>query len=384
MSSELIVHYVSGSRADFGLMARCLLRLNHDPKIRLGVIVAGQHLSTKYGETFAAIDETELTVVEKIKSDLSGGDGLEMSAAFGHQVSTLGKFWAKTRPDLVIVLGDRAEMLAASTAAVMLNIHCLHIHGGELSGTIDDRFRHAISKLCHFHAVTSEDAKIRLERMGIPPQYIHNIGAPGLVGIKEDAELRVPEAERYFSGTEIGTKVVCIFHPVVQEIGDISNQMQVVIELLLSRKCRGVLLLPNSDAGGKLIEDTIDKYRSKLSLSRISIVKHLSRDIYLSLLKSCDILIGNSSSGIIESASLGTPCLNIGSRQNRRLRNTNVVDCPAVSTCDLERAFDKAIQLGKTVRFENKFGDGQADIYLANLIAKLPLSEESLSYTLNF
>ena len=209
---------------------------------------------------------------------------------------------AKTRPDLVIVLYDRAEMSSQLYGYCRYAEYSLFAYSWWRVIQTDDRFRHAISKLCHFHAVTSEDAKIRLERMGVPPQYIYNIGAPGLVGIKEDAELRVPEAERYFSGTEIGIKVLCIFHPVVQEIGDISNQMQVVIELLLSRKCRGVLLLPNSDAGGKLIEDTIDKYRSKLSLSRISIINHLSRDIYLSLLKTCDILIGNSSSGIIESA----------------------------------------------------------------------------------
>ncbi len=384
MSSELIVHYVSGSRADFGLMARCLLRIDCNPSIRLGIIVTGQHFSKKYGETVANIDETELTIVKKIKPDLSGVDGLEMSAAFGHQISALGRFWTKSRPDLIIVLGDRAEMLAASAAAVMLNIHGLHIHGGELSGTIDDRFRHAISKLCHFHAVASADAKTRLERMGIPRQYIYNIGAPGLVGIREDAERRVLDAEKYFSGTEIGIKVVCVFHPVVQEIDVISNQIQVIIELLLGRDCRGVLLLPNSDAGGKLIEDTVDKYRSKLSLKGISVIKHLNRDIYLSCLKICDILIGNSSSGIIESASLGTPCLNIGSRQNRRLRNNNVVDCPTVSAFDLERAFDEAMRLSETTIFENRFGDGQADIYLENLVSKLPLNRDTLSYTLDF
>lgn len=378
MSSELVVHYISGSRADFGLMARCLLQLDRVPNIRLGIIVTGQHFSNKYGETFVDIDKSGLNVIEKIKSDLSGVDGLEMATAFGEQISALGRFWTKTRPDLIIVLGDRAEMLAASAAAIMLNIHCLHVHGGELSGTIDDRFRHAISKLCHFHAVTSEDAKIRLERMGISPQYIYNIGAPGLVGIKQDAEHRLSDAKKYFPCSEIGIKVVCVFHPVVQEIQSISDQMRLVIELLLKKKCRGILLLPNSDAGGKRIEEVIDDYKPELNENGLIIFKHMDRKLYLSCIKTCDLVIGNSSSGIIESASLNVPALNIGSRQRNRLRNNNVVDCPSISRTALSSSFDQALALDRTKPFENKYGDGNADKHLSQIILELNLDESSL------
>ncbi len=372
------IHYVTGSRADFGLMCKTLQHLNTLPEIQLHAVVTGQHLLPQYGETVCDIEAAGIDIAHRIPVALSGSGGHEMGRALAHEMLGFLDAWAADKPDLVLVLGDRGEMLAAALAAVHLGIHIGHIHGGERSGTLDESFRHAISKLSHFHFTSSTDASDRLERMGEDPAHIFTIGAPGLVGLADNAVKSEGWIEAQFGLTPAETCVLVVFHPVVQETGEAAAQMKTLLDMLAANGCYGLLFLPNSDAGSDGIEQVIAAFmKDSQNAKRFKTIDHLARSQYLSCLANADMIIGNSSSGIIESASFNIPCLNIGTRQNMRLRNDNTIDCPDISAAPLSRAFAQARQLKGP--FHNAYGGGDTDKKLADILRNLPLPQSALA-----
>ncbi len=373
----MIVHYVTGSRADFGLMEATLQRLAQTAGLEIGLVVTGQHLLEQYGRTERDIEASGLPIRHRTPVSLKGGSGAEMAYALADELRGFTQFWSENRPDLVLVLGDRGEMLAATLAAVHLGIHVAHLHGGELSGTLDESFRHAISKLSHFHLATSDDARQRLIRMGEDPRSIWTVGAPGLVGLTDHLARDRDFFKTEFGAAGDGPKALCIFHPVVQQAKDAGSQFERILDLLVRKKCTGLILRPNSDAGGAGIDEVIGTLIQSDASQQFTVRDHLERDLYLRCLTNADILVGNSSSGIIESASFGLPCLNIGQRQNGRLRNANVVDCATFEPTSLAAAFDDALTLKGP--FKNLFGDGKTDERLAELLPKLPRTSAVLA-----
>ncbi|MCP5074561.1 MAG: UDP-N-acetylglucosamine 2-epimerase (hydrolyzing) [Rhodobacteraceae bacterium] len=370
----MIVHYVTGSRADFGLMEATLKVISESQKTDLGLVVTGQHLLSDYGYTLLDIQASGLSVVQEIPVALTGADAAEMAVALADELKGFVALWQKQRPDLVLVLGDRGEMLAATLAAVHLGIHVGHIHGGELSGTLDESFRHAISKLAHFHFAVNQDSVERLVAMGENPEHIWDIGAPGLVGITDGVERKVGWLQEQFDVPAAQRQVLLVFHPVVQESDQAANQVTTVVAALHDAGCGGVIMRPNSDAGGAEIDACLDNLGQGAAFT---VLDHLDRGRYLQCLANVDLMVGNSSSGIIESASFGVPCLNIGSRQNGRLRNGNTVDCPDITPAALTDGIRKALALRSP--FENRYGDGKTAERLSDLIETLPLERRILS-----
>ena len=369
------IHYVSGSRADFGLMERTLKGLAATPGVQLSVVVTGQHLLADYGLTVNDIRASGLSIEAKVPVSLSGADGLEMGRALATELLGFLDIWSKGRPDLVMVLGDRGEMLAAALAAIHLGIHVAHLHGGELSGTLDESFRHAISKLAHFHFVATEDSAERLRRMGENTDHIWVVGAPGLVGLADEITAdRDGFALRFGLDLTCAHRVLVVFHPVVQEAAAAAAQLDSLLDALLDEDCTALVLRPNSDAGGAAINARLD---ATANHGRICVIDHLERDTYLKALAGADALVGNSSSGIVESASLGTPCLNLGSRQNGRLRNVNVVDCFTFTSQAIGAALQQALALRGP--FRNFYGDGRTIDRLAAVLPSLPLHAQVLA-----
>lgn len=369
------IHYVSGSRADFGLMARTLVGLSAHPGINIAVVITGQHLSVWHGNTKLDIVASGLPIAGEIPVTLTGADGAEMAHAMATELKGFVEIWERDRPDLVLVLGDRGEMLAATIAAVHLGIHVAHLHGGELSGTLDESFRHAISKLAHFHLAATQDAAERLVQMGERRDRIWVVGAPGLVGLTDNTR-RTPGwmTERFDLPPQARNNVLVALHPVVQEAGVAALQVRTVLDVLKAEGCSGVVMRPNSDAGGAAIDAELDAAARE---KWFRIVDHLDRESYLEVLREADAIVGNSSSGIIESASFGTPCLNIGSRQNGRLRNANVVDCPEFDPSALMQALRRTLRLSGS--FENLYGDGKTTERLCGLLPSLPLLDAILA-----
>jgi GDP/UDP-N,N'-diacetylbacillosamine 2-epimerase (hydrolysing) len=370
----LLVHYISGSRADFGLMAGCLKCLNSASNHTVGVVVTGQHMLERYGETVTDIYSTGLSVVAEIPVQLSGQSGSEMGQALADELSGFLKLWERHRPDLVLLLGDRGEMVASALAAVHLGIHVAHIGGGERTGTLDESFRHAITKLSHIHLPTTQDAAERIRRMGEAPESIHVIGAPGLVGVAGRARTDAV-AIRNRLGLGLSTPLaLCIFHPVVQEAEQAAEHMRVVVEATRAAGYAMAVLRPNSDAGGDAIDAYIDSVPNGPSFQ---VLTHLERDTYLDLLGASDLMIGNSSSGIIESASFALPCVNIGTRQKDRQRNENTIDCLSITHDAIGQAIRTAQGWERMV--DNVYGDGKTDIKLLEVLDELDLSPDLLS-----
>ncbi len=349
------IDYLTGSRADFGLMLPCLRALDAAEDFECRIVATGQHLAPGYGDTIRDIESSGLAIAARIKVALTGADGGEMAIAMAQELEALTRFWANERPDAVMVLGDRGEMLAGTLAAMHLAIPVVHVGGGERSGTLDESFRHAITKLAHIHLCSTDLAARRIVQMGEDPANVTAIGAPGLVGIAQLAAQPFDFAAKCGFAPGARTALV-IYHPVVQEAGEAAAQAAAVIAAVKDVGFNQLVLRPNSDAGGKAIDEMLDTHRDDAS---ICVIDHLARPDYLAAIRCADLLVGNSSSGIIESASLGTPCLNIGARQTGRERNANTADCAATDAASLSAAIAQA--LSADAKAANIYGDGTAD-----------------------
>ncbi len=370
------VCYVTGSRADFGLMSSTLLRIKAHSQLQISVCVTGQHLLLEYGNTVADIESLNLPVIAKIPVYLDGTSGATMARAIANELLGMVDTFESTRPDIILVLGDRGEMLAAALAGIHLNIPVVHIHGGEQSGTIDDQVRHAISKLAHYHFVATPNAKQFLIGIGENYKSIFVTGAPGLDGLtKTSYPSRIEMANRW--GFDSNKPIaLLVFHPVVQEEASAGDQINAILEALEQTGIQVVCLEPNSDAGGASIKKAMAKYAGN---PNFRIAEHLQRPDFLAWLACVDVLLGNSSSGIIEAASFGTPVLNIGSRQQNRERSGNVTDVEPVIE-DLINAINLILAVGRG-HWENVYGDGSAGQRIVELLASLPLTTDLLSKT---
>lgn len=356
--------YLTGTRADFGLMASTLRRIDADPRLSLSLIVTGMHLSERFGRTIDEIEATGLHIAERIAvdHDLTGGAGMAQNLAA--MLHGLVPALERLRPDLLLLLGDRGEMLAGAIAAIHLGIPVAHLHGGERSGTVDEPVRHAVSKLSHLHLVATSDARDRLVRMGERGDSIHVVGAPGIDDLL--ACPRPPRAELCRAAALDAERAVAlmVFHPVLQEARDAAGQVRAIVDAALAEGVQLLALLPNSDAGHEAVRaELLDAER----MGRLVLRKHLRRDEYIGWLACCDVLLGNSSSGIIEAASFGTPVVNVGSRQNLRERNSNVIDVPPERHA-LQAAIAKALSIGRHGA-ENVYGDGRAGPRIVEVLA---------------
>ena len=358
--------YVSGTRADFGLMRSTLLLAAE--RLDVSVAVTGMHLATEFGHTVDEIRAAGLRVCGEVPVDVTTRTRQSMAAAVGVCLQGLSNLLADERPDLLLLLGDRGEMLAGAIAALHLGIVCVHVHGGERSGTVDEPVRHAISKLSTWHFVATEGSRQRLERMGERPAQIWVTGAPGLDGLSALAAMSAPECRAALGLAAGQCFVLVLFHPVVQQAQDVHAQTTALCTALNALGLPVVWLAPNADAGSLAVLQALDASVLPTGSQR---VRHLSRPVFVAAMRHCAVMLGNSSAGIIEAASLGTPVVNVGSRQNLRERNANVVDVPARADA-IEAALRSAIDHGPWPR-ENAYGDGHSAERIARLLATLPL-----------
>lgn len=370
MSQKRRIVYVSGTRADFGLMASTLRLIHQSETLALAIVVTGMHLSALHGTTIGDIEASGLPIGARVPVDDTASTGAVMARNIGCMLDGFVDAFEQLKPDIVLVLGDRGEMLAAALAAIHLNVPVAHVHGGERSGTIDEPIRHAISKLSHIHFVATEESAQRLSRMGEVAERIFVVGAPGLDGIAQDANIdRAVLFSKYGLDTTRPLSLV-LFHPVLQEV-DTSGTDGAVILDALAGQIQILALKPNSDAGSAAIRAELE---ARAARGDITLVTHLPRAEYLSFLKQADVLVGNSSSGIIEAATFGIPVVNVGSRQNLRQRNGNVVDVP-VSEPAIRAAVAMALSAPRG-EGNNVYGDGQAGPRIVTHLAETVLDDQ--------
>jgi GDP/UDP-N,N'-diacetylbacillosamine 2-epimerase (hydrolysing) len=357
-------------------MRATLGRLASRPDVDLGLYVTGMHLSSLYGKTIDEIASSGLHIARRIPACVDAGDRMEMSLGVADVLRGVAAGLAEDRPDVLLVLGDRGEMLAGALAALYAAVPVAHIHGGERSGTVDESIRHAISKLAHLHLVSTEGARRRLIAMGEREDMVVRCGAPGLDDLLEiDVGTRAALcAEADFDAD----RPVClmVMHPVVQDAERAGEEIGTVLSAARAAADGGLQIMalrPNADAGSALSRAALDAAASH----GLRVVTHLPRSVFAAWMAHCDVMIGNSSSGVIEAASFGAPVVNIGPRQNGRERNANVVDVPIVSAA-IRAAIETALQHGRRIP-ANVYGDGRAGMRIAEAVATTPLGPEVLA-----
>ena len=364
--------YLSGTRADFGLMKSSLVLL---AKVAdLSIAVTGTHLAPEFGHTIDDICSAGLRICGEVPIDVTTRTAQSMSVGIGQCLIGMTALLQRERPDILVLLGDRGEMLAGAIAALHLGIVCVHLHGGERSGTVDEPVRHAISKLSHYHLVASTESKDRLVRMGEIPHAVHVTGAPGLDGLAANAALSLDDLSKALKLPLNQPFVLAVFHPVVQQAEDAYAQTSCVLLALKKVGLPVIWLEPNADAGSKDILKALTDIGLPNGSSRL---QHIHRDVFAAAMKHCAVMVGNSSAGIIEAASFSTLVVNVGDRQKLRERSTNVVDV-TTDVDAIDAAVADALKLGK-VPCDNRYGDGQAGPRIVRLLTTLSLDRSVLN-----
>lgn len=316
------VMVITGTRADYGIYQPVMEAIRADEQLELLILATGMHLSPQYGYTVQQIEQDGFTVDYRVDSLFQGATHGNMARSIAMGILGMTQAFEQAKPDVVLLLGDRGEMLAAAIAASHLNILVAHLHGGEVSGTIDESVRHAISKLAHLHLTATKGSAERLHRMGEDEWRIHTVGAPRIETIRRASLPSLPEVlERYNLG-ESESYYLFIYHPVTTETVTI-QLLEKMLCLLLQQGTKVIAVRPNADAGTEQISSVYERLGKSPKLVTVTSFAPLD---YLTLLRHAEALIGNSSSGIIEAASFNTPVINIGSRQSGRERSANVVD----------------------------------------------------------
>lgn len=366
--SRLIL-YVSGTRADYGLMRATLQAIDCHPDLRLGILVTGMHLDPAYGETVQEIAADGFTIVGRLPSGETASDGAAMARGISRMIAGFTDAMTRERPDIVLLLGDRGEMLAGAIAAIHLDLPIVHIHGGERSGTVDEPVRHAISKLAHYHFAATQDAAGRLHQMGEREDKIFTVGAPGLVGLSQLATRSRAELATQAGLDPAKPIALLVYHAVLQEAGRSGIVAEAILDALAAHGFQTIALKPNSDSGSDLVRAQLE---ARAGRSDLVVETHLARSVFVNWMAVADLMVGNSSSGIIEAATFGTPVVNIGARQHLRQRNANVIDVASDAA-----AITMAVEAAKNrPRFlpSNVYGDGLSDGRIAMLLASLPLA----------
>ncbi|MCK1569969.1 MULTISPECIES: UDP-N-acetylglucosamine 2-epimerase [unclassified Bradyrhizobium] len=382
MSARRRIAVVTGSRADYGLLRGILARLRAADDVALSVIGCGMHLVPRFGETWKIIEADGFPIAAKIDLALDDDRAETIARGTGIGVSGFAEALPKLAPDVLVVLGDRYEVLAASVAATLLNIPIAHIHGGEITaGAFDDAIRHAITKMACLHFVAAEPYRRRVIQMGEQPDFVFNVGAPGLD--LADSTPTLTRAE-LFAKLGIGGPerfLLVTLHPTTaQPEADAANVTALLGALAYIEDRSFIFTGVNADPGYRAIDDAIRRFVAARP-DRAHLFTSLGSERYWSALRLADAVVGNSSSGILEAPAVGVPTINIGDRQKGRLRAASIIDCPANShliLASLRRIFEGRFQPDPA--HVPPYGRGGASEAIAATLRKIELKRAFPKY----
>lgn len=311
--------FLTGTRADFGKLKSLMLRLQGDSHFDVHVFVTGMHMLAKYGSTWEEVRKAGLTNIYRF---INQNENDSMDHILAKTVAGFSDYVREISPDMIIVHGDRLEAMAGAIVGSFNNIRVGHIEGGEVSGTIDEVVRHAISKMAHIHFVANEEAERRLIQLGEPKSFIHIIGSPD-IDVMNSSDLPTLSEVRKYYGINFDRYAILIFHPVTTEIEDIRRQVSILIDAVVASKDNFIVLYPNNDHGTDVI---LDEYRRLHGVNNVAIYPSMRFEYFLTLMRCADYILGNSSAGIREAPHFGVPTINLGSRQNNRVKTATVLN----------------------------------------------------------
>ena len=343
---KLKIAIVTGSRAEYGLFKPLLQLIKKDRTLQLQLLVTGMHLSPEFGLTYQQIEHDGFQIDEKVEMLLSADtdSGVVKSTAIG--MMGMADAIQRLQPDWVVLLGDRFETFAAAFAAHQAKIPVAHLHGGELTeGATDDAMRHAITKMSYLHFASTEIYRRRIIQLGESPNRVFNVGAIGLDSIRTVKLLSRKELEKQLNLSFAKLNFLVTFHPVTLEKQTAAQQVEQLLRALDRFKEAGIIItMPNADAEGRIIMRLLEEY-SNQNPDRVKLFTSLGQLRYLSVLQQVQLVIGNSSSGIIEVPEMHIPTINIGNRQEGRVRAKTVIDC-GTSSSNIIKAITKSLSAG--------------------------------------
>lgn len=364
---------ITGTRAEYGIFKSVLKAIHEHPDLELSLIVIGMHFLEEFGYTIEEIEKDGFTIDARIRGLYTKDERVDMAKSVGEGIIQLAETFKQRAPDILLVLGDRGEMLAGAVAAVYMGIPVAHIHGGEISGSIDGVVRHAITKLVDIHFPATEKSAQRIIEMGEDPKNVFVVGAPGLDPIVHGELVEPAELARKYGLDLSRPLIVVVQHPVTTEVDKAADQMRETLEAVAELNQPAIVIYPNADAGGRKMIEIIKEYRYPF----IKTFKSIPHTDYLSLLKMAQVLVGNSSSGIIEAPSFGLPAVNVGTRQKGRERAENVIDVE-YNAQEIKKGIEKALYdkvfREKVKQCKSPYGDGNASKRIVHILSTIKLN----------
>lgn len=356
------IMFLTGTRADYGKIKSVIKELESTDEFDVYIYVTGMHLNKKYGSTYKAIQKDGF---RNIFLSNPINEYVTMDVALAENIIQFSKYVKDIKPDLILVHGDRLEALAGAIVGAFNNIYVAHIEGGEISGTIDESIRHAISKLSHFHFVSSERAKERLIQMGENKSNIYITGSPDIDIMLSDKLPLLEDVKKYYN-IEYDNYAILIYHPVTTELADIKSNTKILLETLENTKDNFIVIFPNNDPGNEMI---MNEYNLLKENKRFRFFPSLEFEKFLTLLKNAKYIIGNSSAGIMESGIYGIPSINVGNRQRGRFDNKKVLNIQNVdyNKEELIKAIDNIESFKVTNNF---FGKGNSSNVILELLCE--------------
>lgn len=370
---------VTGSRAEYGLLRWLMDQIRKDERLELQVIATSMHLAPEFGSTYRQIEADGFTIDAKVDMKLSDDSGSGIAKSVGYGVIGFAETLQNLRPDLVVLLGDRFEILAAAQAALFARIPIAHIQGGELTeGAFDDAIRHALTKMSNLHFAAAEPYRRRLLQMGEAPSHVFNVGAPGLDALNRINTLGRVEFEEAIGFKLAKPSFLVTYHPETLESRNNDSIAALLEALDRFPQSQIIFTGSNADPGGRAISETIARYVAARP-ARTILCQSLGQQLYLTALTHVDVVIGNSSSGIIEAPAAGVPTVNIGDRQKGRLRSSAIIDCdPTISAifASIERALSAEFQCVAKKKVST-YGAGNTAELICQVLASVPLDQLS-------
>ena len=381
MKRKIVV--TTGARSEYGILRPVLLDIKKSKKLELQLIVSGMHLSKKYGLTINEIKKDGFKIYGTIKMAPTGDSSYHMSKSLGEGIIKFSEVFKKLKPDINLILGDRDEAFASALAASHMNIPNAHIHGGDKSKAgIDEYNRHAITKISNIHFTATKKSTLRVKRMGEDPKYIFCTGSPSIDEVVNENITNRKYLEKKYKMCFSGNEIILIFHPVTTEIEKAEQHITNLLNSAIKFKNQIIAIAPNSDAGGQIIFNTLQKYSKNYSL--IKLYKSIPRRDYLGMLKYGGILVGNSSSGIIEAGYFNIPVVNIGIRQESRESGNNVINTnntPNSIMTGIKKAFNLK---NKKFRMNKIYGNGKSSEKIIGILENISIDKRLIQKQIQY
>jgi UDP-hydrolysing UDP-N-acetyl-D-glucosamine 2-epimerase len=370
---------ITATRAEYGLLRPLIELVNNDPELELQLFVTGAHLSPNQANTWQQIEADGFPITKKIEILLASDSPVAVSKAMGLAQISFAEAFEELKPDVVVILGDRYEMLAIASSALMFNIPIAHLHGGELTyGAIDDAIRHAITKMSNLHVTSTDDYRKRVIQMGEHPETVFNTGAIGLDSINNLPLMDNSELENALGQKLKKQNFIITYHPETKSNVPIKQQMDELLFALDDFEDTFLLFTgANADAQGNRI-NTILKGYADSHPEKALFVSSLGQIRYLSCLKHFNMVVGNSSSGIIEAPSFKIPVVNIGNRQQGRIMADNIINCNT-NKDEIKQAIEKGLSKTFSKRIENlksPYGEGNVAPQILNILKTHDINEK--------